>query len=390
MITSHFAVLQKVIGKKCCTQIIRIAAEYVNCKVDIQDSVDNTFKIITGEGSELCDVLSGLRYFARMRPDVALYGRTFDDIALVDSWLEYCDSSVKIPLMAWMSWESLQGECIEKIKSDVVAPLADKIEAHFLQNTFLVGERLTIADINLAWVLNRALTMDANILKSFSNTQRWLNLVLAQPIVHKHISGVNKDAKCPVQKDKKEAVSKKVDAPKKEGAKKEAEQKELSAADIEDQIAAEEKARSKKANPLDALPPSPLNLDAWKREYSNTKDLKGVAMPWFWTHFDSEGYSLWYMRYEKMEGENTVGYTTANMVGGFLQRLDANFRKYSFGVINVVGADKNFDIQGVWLMRGQEIPFELKDHPSFEYHTFRKLDAVTDKALIEDYWCNDE
>lgn len=345
--------------------------------MDLEEPKDNdsSFRLITSEGSVLCDGLSALRYFARMRPDVCLYGRSFDEMAVVDSWLQYIESNVTIPLVIWKE----SGCYDEKIKSDVMSSLTKKIEAHLLTHTFLAGERLTIADINLALGLNQALSVDKDLIKGFSSTQRWLNTIVAQNVIKKHLGGsggIKKETNAaPVQPK----------TPKKESA-----SKEQSAADIEDEIAAEEKARAKKANPLDSLPPSPFILDAWKREYSNTKDLMGVAMPWFWEHFDNEGWSLWYMRYDKMEGENTVGFTTANMLGGFLQRLDANFRKYSFAVINVVGENGDFDIQGIWLLRGHKIPFELKDHPSFEYNTFRKLDAKSDKALIEEYWCNDE
>ncbi|KAL8443661.1 hypothetical protein Emed_006636 [Eimeria media] len=143
---------------------------------------------------------------------------------------------------------------------------------------------------------------------------------------------------------------------------------------------------------LDLLPPSPLDLNEWKRVYSNTKDLKKDAMPWLWKNFDDKGYCFYYMKYEKLEGECTVAFLTSNQLGGFLQRIDNNFRKYSFGVIDVVGEGSSFDIQGVWLFRGLDIPQMMKDHPSYEYNVWKKLDhnKAEDRKLIEDYFCNDD
>jgi len=152
------------------------------------------------------------------------------------------------------------------------------------------------------------------------------------------------------------------------------------------------KKTSKEVNVLDSLPPTPLDLNAWKREYSNTKDLYGKAMSWFWKNYDTAGYSIWFMKYDKVEGECKQGFLTSNQLNGFIQRMDNNFRKYSFAVNNILECSDGFDIQGVWLFRGQEIPLEMKSHPSFEFHHFTKLDVNNPqhKKMIEDYWCADE
>lgn len=385
--TAFSTCLQKIIGRKGCisTQKVLVTAEYANCKVDIKEPENDTtpFKFITSEGSELWDVLSALRYLARMRPDLSLYGRTFDESSQVDSWLQFTESNISIPLKAWTCWKNLQKGCIDKIKSDIVSQCFPPMENHLLDHTFLAGERLSIADINMALTLNCGIALDEDFIHDCPNIQRWFQTVIMQNPVKKHLC-------CCKNKDS----SKQSAQPKPEGNKQEANKKSKKDKgtddEDEDDIRAEENARAKQPNPLSFLPPSPLVLDQWKRQYSNTKDLKGVAMPWFWTHFDAAGWSIWYMRYEKMEGENTVGYVAANMLNGFFQRLDPNFRTYSFAVVNVVGDSGNFDIQGVWLLRGQTIPAELQEHPSFEFHSFRKLDPSADRALIEDYWCNDE
>jgi len=81
---------------------------------------------------------------------------------------------------------------------------------------------------------------------------------------------------------------------------------------------------------------------------------------------------------------------TANLVGGFFQRLD-KLRKYGFGSMLIFGEDGNLEISGVWLFRGQDVPGEMKECDDYEHYEWRKLSAddAADKALIEDYFAWD-
>lgn len=69
---------------------------------------------------------------------------------------------------------------------------------------------------------------------------------------------------------------------------------------------------------------------------------------------------------------------------GFLRNLDT-LRKYAFAMFGVYGTEGNYDIKGVWLLRGTEIPQDLKDHQSFEYYKFQKLDHnnEADRQVVE-------
>ena len=44
------------------------------------------------------------------------------------------------------------------------------------------------------------------------------------------------------------------------------------------------------------------------------------------------------------------------------------------------------------MWRGTEKPFEITDHPSYEYHKFQKLEFNDKKTrdLVTEYWCNTE
>ena len=134
------------------------------------------------------------------------------------------------------------------------------------------------------------------------------------------------------------------------------------------------------------LPPTPFKLDDFKREISNAPD-RSVVLADFWTKYDAAGWSLWKVVYQKYEGEGVVDYLTANLMNGFIRNLD-HFRKYAFAGYGVYGSAGNFDIKGVWLWRGTEIPEEWREHQSFEYHNFEKLDHTNEahRKLVEEYW----
>lgn len=69
-------------------------------------------------------------------------------------------------------------------------------------------------------------------------------------------------------------------------------------------------------NPLDLLPPSPFNFFDWKTMITNTD--KHAACKFLFDNFDHEGFSVWYVRYDKLEGECEKMFMTSNLVGGFL------------------------------------------------------------------------
>lgn len=339
--------LQKIYGPICCpaVQKLQIAADYAGVKTVVETPTGNTktsIKVVTPENVEMEGSLPGIVYFARLAPKFGLLGDNspaFEGQVL--SMLYKIDHEVLIPLYAWICMAEQKEARAQDALTDVRKVLESYFNEKLLHQTYLVGERLTVADIHLACSLY-TFTKEhpiGDLLTSLDNVQRWLDLVVSQDRVKKYLEKP-----------------------------------------------------AKKENPVQQLPPSSFVLDEWKREYSNSKDLRNVSMPWFWDRYDDQGYSLWYMRYDKTEGENIVDYATANMLSGFLQRIDNNFRKVSFAVLNVVGETGNFDILGVWLFRGLEIPDELKEHPSFQYYEFRRLDVTKseDKELVQDYWCNDE
>jgi len=114
---------------------------------------------------------------------------------------------------------------------------------------------------------------------------------------------------------------------------------------------------------------------------------KQEALDFFWKNFDAAGYSIYWIQYQKAEGEGKILWQFSNQMNGFLQKLD-NFRKYAFGVHGVYGEEPTLEIKGVFVWRGVGIPQEIKDLDSFDYHTWTKLDHnnEADKKKVNEYW----
>jgi elongation factor 1-gamma len=193
--------------------------------------------------------------------------------------------------------------------------------------------------------------------------------------------------------DKKAAPEKKETKPAEKKEKKEAKPQEKKPAEKKEakpKAAAEEEEEEPKekklSNPLDSLPPSSFNLFDFKTLIVNAPNKKD-AVKTFFEQFDPQGYSIWHITYDKAEGEGKVLFLTNNLMNGFLQRLE-HFRKYAFAVHGVYGDEPNLEIRGLWVWRGTEIPNEIKEHDSYDFHKFTKLDHTKeeDRKKVEEYW----
>lgn len=172
------------------------------------------------------------------------------------------------------------------------------LEQHLTANTFLVGERLTLADIFVAGLSSRAFTLLLG--KKFRSEHpaytRWYNTIVNQPIYK---------AVVPEPTFTEEGL--KNAPPKKEEAPKAAKPKATAVAEEEDKPAPKPK------HPLESLPKPTLILDDWKRKYSN-EDCRTVALPWFWENYKPDEYSLWQVDY-KYNDELGMTFMSNNLIG---------------------------------------------------------------------------
>ena len=88
--------------------------------------------------------------------------------------------------------------------------------------------------------------------------------------------------------------------------------------EVKQETTTEPKPAKKDGNPLDELPPTKFDLYSFKTFFVNEPDKRGKGMQFFFDNYDREGYCIYFLHYEKYEGEGQVQYQFANLLNGFL------------------------------------------------------------------------
>merc|ERR1712004_327432 len=195
-------------------------------------------------------------------------------------WLNFADSDILPAACTWvfpcLGIMQFNKSATERAKEDVKKAMT-ALNDHLLHHTYLVGERVTLADIVVACTM---LSLYQNVLdpgfrKAFGNVNRWLNSIINQPQVKKVVGAValaekmaQFDAKkfAETQKasgaggDSGKKEKKKADKPKPEPKK---EKKEATPAPAEEE-------------PFAAIPKGNFDMDDFKRFYSNNDEDKYV------------------------------------------------------------------------------------------------------------------
>ncbi|XP_015587279.1 elongation factor 1-gamma [Cephus cinctus] len=327
-----------------------------------------------------------------------LRGKTDLEKAEVIQWFGFADSEILPASSAWvfplLGIMPYNKQTIEHAKEDVKKVLT-VLNSHLLTRTFLVGERLTLADISVATTLFHLYQyiLEPSLRKPYQNVTRWFQTVINQPqsiavigafkladkILEydpkKYAEPQGKSSK----KEKKEKESKKEPKePKESKAKEQAE--ELDAADA--LLAAEPKS----SNPFDSMPKGSFDLEDFKRFYSNEDEAKSI--PYFWEKFDPAHYSIWLGEY-KYNDELTKVFMSCNLISGMFQRLD-KMRKGAFASSCLFGTDNDSTISGIWVWRGQDLVFTLSPDWQVDYESYNwtKLNPSEDKTkeLVKQYF----
>ncbi|XP_053575934.1 elongation factor 1-gamma [Bombina bombina] len=319
--------------------------------------------------------------------------------AQIIQWVSFSDSHIVPPASAWvfptLGIMQYNKQATEQAKEEVKL-LLGSLDEHLKTRTFLVGERITLADItvscSLLWLYKQVL--DPAFRQPFANVTRWFVTCVNQPQFHAVLGEVklsDKMAQFDAKKfadmqPKKDAPKKDKPAkePKKEEKKKPAPAPEEELDEAEQALAAEPKAK----DPYAHLPKSSFVMDEFKRKYSN-EDTLTVALPYFWEHFDKEGWSIWYAEYRFPE-ELSQTFMSCNLITGMFQRLD-KLRKTGFASVILSGSNNDSIISGVWVFRGQDLAFTLSEDWQIDYesYTWRKLDSDSEecKTLVKEYFC---
>ncbi|KZF22656.1 eEF1-gamma domain-containing protein [Xylona heveae TC161] len=340
-------------------------------------------KIPTFQGADgfvLTEVLAIAIYLASQNEKTTLLGKTKQDYATILRWASFANSEILPPLGSWFSpllgKEAYNKKSVEDAEKKVLKAVS-VLEKHLQLNTYLVGERLTLADLFATSVLARGFqyVFGKAWRAEYPNVTRWFETIFNQEI-YSAVAGQLNFIEEPIkyQPPKKEAAPKK-EAPKPAAAPQAAEE--------------EPKPAPKPKHPLEALEKPTLPIDEWKRKYSN-EETRETALPWFWETYKPEEYSLWRVDY-KYNDELTLPFMSNNLIGGFFTRLEAS-RKYLFGAASVYGVTNDSVIAGALLVRGQDIVPAVDVAPDWESYAFSKLDPTKpeDKEFVSDQWAWDK
>lgn len=362
----------------------QIAANYGNVDVEILDNKSPDFKgkgitdkvpLLQTRFGFLNESNAIARYISRLGPEAGLLGGSFFEQGQIDQWIDFSANSLEAPRAVWIypvkNIMAFDGQAYSGAKKQVSAALKT-LNNHLLNHTFLVGNSVTLADITIvsALVDMYRMVLAPGYMRQFPNVTRWFTTCINQAEFKQVIGEVvftKKEQQAP--KPAKKA------APKKEKKK-------------QQQQAPKPKPKKVK-NPLLLLPKSKMHLDTVKKSFFSCKPFKKDFFDNFWSEvFDPAGYSIYFADYNYND-ENKVQFMTANLMNGWLQRLEP-LRKWGFGVVMIVGEEGKppFKITACWMFRGQDVPFEMKDAPDTEYYTFTKAD-VADKATqqkIQEYY----
>ncbi|XP_046664728.1 elongation factor 1-gamma isoform X2 [Homalodisca vitripennis] len=322
--------------------------------------------------------------------------------AQILQWLSFADSEILPASCTWvfptLGIMQFNKQATERAKEDVKASL-QVLNTHLLTKTYLVGERITLADVCVCCTLLHLYqyVLDPSFRKPYQNVNRWFTTIVNQPQVKSVIGNFKlceKMAEFDPKKFAEVQAATKGGAPKESGKKEKKEkkpqpekkEKEPEPAEELDPAEAALAAEPKSKDPFDELPKGTFNMDDFKRCYSNEDEAKSI--PYFWKKFDKENYSIWLGEYKFKEELKKV-YMSCNLITGMFQRLD-KMRKQAFASVCLFGKDDDSTISGIWVWRGQSLAFSLSPDWQVDYESYdwKKLDpdSAETKALVQQYF----
>ena len=372
-------------------------------------------------------------YYLCQKYKPELLGQNAFEKAKIMQWTEFanceisrCNRSIIYPIFGW---DELNKDDYNRDNNKIKEYLKC-IEKELEKNEFIIGNKITLADISL-FAKTRFLMMfhlpEQMRNKLFPKLNKWFeNLmntkeamkaygrtVLCKTPMKPFAGKINKNKpekenkenkENKEEKDKNKEKEKDKNKNKKDKKEKKDKQKDKKENEQKEKPKQEKKEKEKEPyipgllevprfnikeienNPLDSLPPSKFDLSKFKEEFINSKD-KATSLNNFWTNFDQEGYSLWYIEYNNSPNECVTLFRTCVIKGDILEQLKY-FKKYCFGVLGAYGGNGAYKIKGCLLWRGKDIPEEIKAINCFNKMSFRKLDCNVekDKELVKEYW----
>lgn len=245
--------------------------------------------------------------------------------------------------------------------------------------TYLVNERISIADFFSAYVNMQALAILTEAEgKKYGNVIRHIKTIAANfPLFEQELGSIvyaKQQFQIKAQKEKAEK-------PKAAEKPKEAEKPKDG-----DEEAAEKPKEEKKPKYT-----YKMDLNAWKRHYKNLNWDTEDWQDYFYKNFDGTDMSLWFVVY-KDPSDFKVDWQTKNLFTILLQRLRGEKAdQNSFGNFIVVKnpSQDHFQIIGVFLFAGTEMMQEYADCSGCQSFDFIRMDdwnTPEAKAFIKNVW----
>ena len=392
--------------KNCVnSKLVQIITRFTNTKLEIVNlekmSKSNLDKLLKRSPTGLFPLLqigdfflSGSIAIARffLERDEAVHevlvGKDVQRRSSINMWIDFVSTNL------WPFYDEIIGQILGKTEThqdlfslaigDLMQVLL-KINNHLAFRTFVVDYQISFGDLVIATSLYPyfSLVVDEKLRANLPHLVRWYSFisnlkevsavigvprlckvtqkphhVKKETAVHQQQVKVENTQNKEKHAVKDSKTEKKADSKQQQDNKVEAKKEEKPKAEAKPPVTKEPEVKvEKKKNPLDILPPTPLDLDAFKREFLNTTDKK-TSLNNLLNNFDAEGWSFWYTYYQKSGDQGKILFRTCNLKSNFLQKLD-KFRKYSFSAFGVYGTEPNLDVEGVWMWRGKEIPEEV-------------------------------
>lgn len=232
-------------------------------------------------------------------------GKTKQDYASILRWLSFANQEIVPAAGSYV--RPILGQDPQYNKKNVdtafqtLLKLFKVLDSHLSTNTYLVGERITLADFFTAAASLRPFQyiLDPKLRAEYPSLTRWFVTIVNQPV----FSQIFSVTLC-------EELLKNV-PPKKEKKEKESAPKEKAPAKEEEPP----REAPKPKHPLAELGPSTLNLEDWKRFFAN-EETRESSLPHFWKIYNPEEYSLWRVEY-KYNNELKLTFMSGNLIGQF-------------------------------------------------------------------------
>jgi len=393
---------------------ILIAAEYSGAKVTVDPNFEygktNTSpeflkkfplgKVPAFESNDACFNESNAiaQYVSN---ETLLGGSNSADRAAVTEYISFSENEILPSACTWvyptLGFKQYNKQDTDKAQQHLKKCLS-KLNDDLLTKTFLVGERVTLADITLCTSLAMLYVqvLDPKFRETYQNVNRWFITCVNQPNFKKVLGDVKLCEKMAVFDNKRyqelhPKASK--DKPKKEKQEKPKE-KAKEKPEAAPEAVAVAAAPPKKIDYFAHVPPTKFVLDQWKKEYTNNYE---TSFKWLEDNFDSNALSIWYCEYmipnDDVKRDLVLGFMTDNAMRGLIQRIEG-LRKHCYGMLMSFKEEepeaaipKYHSICGVWIFRGQDVAFRLNDDWNVDacYYDFQKLDITNadDNKLLK-------